>query len=157
MSQKFVNPFGAKYPDDNAEKEVLLQAYGLDKAGEGADRHVLIYWINGENEDTLFMQLVQLSGGIGNYNFYTPCVQAQSKEFHRCNASYPLGMLTRAQRDQIIELAKGTGYERTSTLNSCRTWTRDLLEKMVEVGMISESQFERIDKDVPLKRRVPEA
>ncbi|KAI0079412.1 hypothetical protein K474DRAFT_1617748 [Panus rudis PR-1116 ss-1] len=146
-----------QYPDDDSTKEVLLQADGLEFAGIG-DRHVLICWANGEDSDngTRISQIVQLSGGPGNYNFYTPSVQKQSLQSLKHHTFYSLGHYTRDQRDQIIALAKAIKYDKKSRVNSCRTWTRDLLEAMVNAGMLSQTIFDEIDASVPLKRRVPE-
>jgi hypothetical protein len=38
---------------------------------------------------------------------------------------------------QILETAASVKFSKTSTVNSCRTWTRDMLEAMVVVALIS--------------------
>ncbi|KAI0079415.1 hypothetical protein K474DRAFT_1673436 [Panus rudis PR-1116 ss-1] len=124
--------FADQYPDDNSSKEVFLQAAGLEHAGDG-DRHVLLRWINAVD-----------------------IVKKQSIQSRQSNTFYSLGTFTRAQRDQIIALAKAVKYDKKSRVNSCRTWTRDLLEAMVNAGLISQAKFDEIDQGVPLKKRVPE-
>ncbi|KIJ22696.1 hypothetical protein M422DRAFT_276843, partial [Sphaerobolus stellatus SS14] len=103
-----------------------------------------------------YTQILQLTGGPGNYAFYHPSVNAQSAISLAANTFYNLGTFTRAQRDQIIALALAVKFEKTSHVNSCRTWTRDLLEAMVNVNLISQDKFGEIDQGVPLKKRVPE-
>jgi hypothetical protein len=67
-----------------------------------------------------------------------------------------LGEFTRAQRNRILELARKVKFERKSVVNSCRVWTRDLLEAMVEERLIGQAMFEDVDEKVPLLRRKPE-
>ncbi|KZT01454.1 uncharacterized protein LAESUDRAFT_707385 [Laetiporus sulphureus 93-53] len=145
-----------EYPDDDSTKEVVLQADGLQHAGTG-DRHVLMRWLNKMDGDGAHItQIVQLTGGPGNYNFFTPVVKKQSENSRNSNTFYSLGQYTRVQRDQIITLAKAVQYDKRSRVNSCRTWTRDLLEAMVKAGLLSQTKFEEIDTGVPLRKRVPE-
>ncbi|KAF9237458.1 hypothetical protein BU15DRAFT_48718 [Melanogaster broomeanus] len=150
-----INPYGDQYPDDNSTKEVVLQADGL--VPNPVDRHVLLCWMNGMNADGChYAQIIHLSGGPGNYNFYTPQVKLHPKESQTLNTCFVLGQYTRAQRDQIIALAKAIQFDKKSRINSCRTWTRDLLEAMVNAGLFSKAKFDEIDASVPLKKRVPE-
>lgn len=148
----------AQHPDDNNVKTVFLQAAGKTTAAEGADRHVIIYWENGTEPDgrTKFIQVLQLSGGPGNYNFYPNMMIAQSESECARNTSYVLGHYTRAQRDVTKTLAGNIAYLKTSRINSCRTWTRDLFEVMVAENLITQAQFEYMDVDVPLRKRLPE-
>jgi len=151
-----INPFGDAYPDDSSTKEVELQADGL-VATNPNDRHVLICWTNGTDpEGCRYTQVIHLTGGPGNYSFHTPQVKAYAEESREMNTCYVLGQYTRAQRDQIVALAKAVKFDRKSHINSCRTWTRDLLEAMVGVNLLSKAEFNRIDIDVPLKKRVAE-
>ena len=152
-----VNPYGDRYPDDNSTKEVELQADGLVTAYTG-DRHVLLRWINGADAEqrVYYAQIIHLSGGPGNYNFHTPQVKIHSEASRGADTCYPLGQYTRAQRDQIVLLAKAVGFERRSRVNNCRTWMRDLLEAMVGANLLSNSEFDKIDADVPLIKRVAE-
>ena len=152
-----INPYGDKYPDDNSTKEVELQADGLVTAYTG-DRHVLLRWTNGTDaEGRVYVQIIHLSGGPGNYNFHTPQVKVHSEASRGANACYPLGQYTRAQRDQIIALAKAGDFDRRSRVNNCRTWMRDLLEAMVGANILSKAESDKIDVDVPLIKRVAEA
>ncbi|KIJ22500.1 hypothetical protein M422DRAFT_786429, partial [Sphaerobolus stellatus SS14] len=69
---KFNNPYGDQYPDNNDSKEIFLQSNGLEHAGDG-DRHVLILWLNGQDaQGNGYTQILQLTGGPGNYAFYHP-------------------------------------------------------------------------------------
>jgi hypothetical protein len=151
-----INPYGDQYPDDNSIKETVLQADGLLTAGPGVDRHVLLHWINGIDGSRRYTQIIQLTGGPGNYNFYTPQVKADSEESVKHNVFYKLGQYTRVQRDQIITLARAVNFDKRSCVNGCRAWTRDLLVAMVGAELLSEDKFNEIDVDVPLKKRVPE-
>jgi hypothetical protein len=94
-----INPYGDRYPDDNSTKEIVLQADGLVTAGPGVDRHVLLHWINGLDGSRRYTQMIQLTGGPGNYDFYTLQVKADSEGSVRCKAFYKLGQYTRVQRD----------------------------------------------------------
>jgi len=154
----FVNPYGDQYPDDDSTKEIVLQADGLVTAGPSADRHVLLRWTNGIDESGRhYTQIIQLTGGPGNYNFYTPQVEGNLAESVTSNTFYELGQYTRAQRDKIITLAKAVNFDKRSRVNGCRVWTRDLLVAMIGAKLLSEDKFNEIDVDVPLKKRVPEA
>lgn len=151
-----INPYGDTYPDDNTIKEVALQADGL-VAANPAGRHVLLRWTNGTDADgRCYTQEIQLSGGPGNYGFHTPQVKAHSEESQRTNACYVLGQYTREQRDHIVALAKAVKFDRKSYVNNCQVWMRDLIEAMARAGLLSEAEFNKIDVDVPLKKRVAE-
>ena len=144
------------YPDDERVKTVSLRAAGASYSGIG-DRHVLIQWSNSTSDaDPEPTQILQLSGGVGSYSFFHPYAEMHSSAVTESNTFYVLGDYTREQRDKIIALATAIKYDRRSRVNSCRTWTRDLLEAMVQEGMLTRQVFERIDEDVPLRRRVPE-
>jgi hypothetical protein len=151
-----INPYGNQYPDDNSTKEIVLQADGLVTADPGVDRHVLLHWINGIDGSRRYTQMIQLTGGPGNYNFYTLQVKADSEGSVRCNAFYELGQYTRVQRDQIITLAEAVNFDKRSRVNNCQTWMRDLLVAMVGAELLSEDKFNEIDVGVPLRKRVPE-
>jgi len=153
----FINPHGDQYPDDNSTKEIILQADGLVTAGPNADRHVLLRWTNGIDESGYhYAQIIQFTGGPGNYNFYTPQVEGHLEESMKSKTFYKLGQYTRVQRDQIIALAKAVNFDNRSCVNGCRVWTRDLLVAMIGAKLLSEDKFNEIDADVPLKKRVPE-
>ena len=154
----FMTRLLAQYPDDDGTKPVFLQADGKTTVAEGQDRHVLLYWENGTglNGDLHYIQILQLSGGPGNYNFYPDMMITQSESDRARNTIYELGRFTRAQRDHVKRLAANISYKKTSRVNSCRTWTRDLLEVMVSENLITQEQFDLMDVDVPLRKRLPE-
>jgi len=138
-----INPYGDAYPDDNSTKEVEVQADGLVAANPD-DRHILLCWTNGADaEGRRYTQIGHLSGGPGNYNFHTPQVKAYSEESQEMNTCYVLGQYTRAQRDQIIALAKAVKFDKKSYVNNCQTWMRDLLEVMVGTDLLSEVEFNK--------------
>ena len=145
-----INPYGDKYPDDNSTKEVELQSDGL-MATNPDDRHVLLHWINGTDaEGRVYAQIIHLPGGPGNYNFHTPQVKLHTEASRAANTCYPLGQYTRAQRDQILALAKAVNFDRRSRVNNCQTWMRDVLEAMVGASLLPEAEFDKIDVSVPL-------
>ena len=150
------NPFGDRYPDNDETKEVFLEADGLG-ISESDDRHVLLHWRNGNDErGTRYVQIIHLTGGPGNYQFLPEQVKAQSHASLERNTLYNLGSYSRAQRDQIAALAKAVEFSRKSRVNSCRTWMRDLLLEMVNNNLLALEKFDQVDKEVPLKKRVPE-
>ena len=152
-----INPYGDRYPDDNSVKEITLEADGLVAANPD-DRHVLLHWVNGTDvEGCRYTQTVHLTGGPGNYSFHTPQVKVHSEASLEANASHPLGLYTRAQRDKILTFATAVKFDRKSYVNNCQTWMRDLLEAMVGSDLLSKAEFEKIDISVPLIKRVPEA
>ncbi|KAH9986386.1 hypothetical protein BJV77DRAFT_951119 [Russula vinacea] len=155
--RRALNPFGNKYPDDDKTKEIFLQADGME-IFDPDDRHVLLHWLNG-NDDTAgthYIQIIHLTGGPGNYQFHREQVKAESQASLERNASYNLGSYSRAQRDQIMALAKAVEFYPRSRVNNCQTWMRDLLRAMVGDNLLPSEKFDQVDKEVPLKRRVPE-
>jgi len=151
-----INPYGDRYPDDDSMKEVELQADGLVVLNPD-DRHVLLHWTNGTDaEGRVYTQIIQLSGGSGNYNFHTPQVKMDPEAFRGADTYYPLGQYTRAQRDQIVALAKAVKFDRRSRVNNCQVWMRDLLEAMVGADLLSKAEFDKVDVSVPLIKRVAE-
>lgn len=134
---RFMNDVYSDFPDDDdTTKTVLLQAARLSYPGYG-DRHVLLQWWNGEHADgSIVTQIIQLSGMPGNYAYYSPLAEKKSVESSLENTFFSLGEFTRVQRDRILALANAVRFEKTSTINSCRTWTSDLLEAMVNEGLL---------------------
>ena len=153
--RRALNPFGDQYPDDDSIKEVVLEADGL-VAVNPDDRHVLLRWTNAIADGNRYTQIIHLTGGPGNYNFYTPQVKIHSKQSLQVNATHELGEYTRPQRDQIIALARAVSFSRGLRVNNCQTWMRDLLEAMVGANLPSKTEFDKIDVDVPLKERIAE-
>jgi len=151
-----INPYGDQYPDNNITKEIVLQADGL-VADNPNDRHVLLRWTNGTDlEGKRYTQIIHLTGGPGNYQFHTPQVKIHSDRSIHVNTVHILGDYSRAQRDQIIALAMAVEFNKKSRVNNCQTWMRDLLEVMVNNGLLSSEIFAKLDADVPLKKRVLE-
>jgi hypothetical protein len=102
------------------------------------------------------MQLIQLTGGTGNYAYYSPLAQIYPLASGKVNETWLLGEYTRAQRDEILRLAKETKFVKTSIVNGCRVWTRDLLQEMAKANLLSQETFDKIDKEVPLVVRQAE-
>ncbi|KAI6009726.1 hypothetical protein EDC04DRAFT_2581506, partial [Pisolithus marmoratus] len=133
-----------------------LQADGLAAANPD-DRHVLLHWTNGTDLDrNRYIQIVQLSGGPGNYQFHTPQVKFDSERSLQLNTLHVLGQYTRAQRNQILAHAKTVKFNKKSHVNNCQTWMRSVLMAMVNDGLLSAEIFDKVDADVPLKKAVPE-
>jgi len=153
-----VNPFGDKYPDDDKTKDIVLQADGDMKTSNPDDRHVLLRWLNGQDKETgtRYTQIIHLTGQAGNYQFYPEQVKMQSEESLKKNEFHKLGSYNRAQRDQIVALAKAVEFNPKSRVNNCQTWMRDLLLAMVNDKLLPSETFEEVDKEVPLKKRVSE-
>ncbi|THH07839.1 hypothetical protein EW146_g9187 [Bondarzewia mesenterica] len=145
------------YPDNNDTKEVFLQASGKNYSGTG-QRHVLLCWENLHDQRNFVMQVIQLIGIPGAYQWENVAKFRNKRTFLSGNDVYPMGSFTRDQRDRIIELAGMVEFESTSTVNTCRVWMRDLLEAMMNDATVSLSQikFNEIDKGVPLLKRQPE-
>lgn len=153
LPPRFLNSVYDTYQDDDTVKEVNLQAHGLTYSGVG-DRHVLLQWKNATTEKGPVMQIVQLTGQSGNYSYYVPVAQVCSEESMINNQLFSLGEFSRAQRDEILDLANQVFFSKTSTTNGCRVWTRELLMGMVQTDLISREKFDELDVDVPLVRRV---
>ena len=137
-------------------KEVILHAQGLTYSGVG-DRHVLLQWNIATTAMGLVTQIVQLTGQSGNYSYYVPVAKLRSAQTMLSNQLFSLGEFSRAQRDQILDLARQVVFSKTSTTNGCRVWTRDLLVAMVQAHLISQAKFNEIDAGVPLVKRVADA
>lgn len=162
LPPRFLNSVYDTYPDDDTVKEVTLYAQGLTYSGVG-DRHVLLQWINTAaesatgSETDIVTQIVQLTGQSGNYSYYAPVAKFRSLRSMVGNQTFSLGTFSRAQRDEILNLARHVVFSKSSTTNGCRVWTRDLLEAMVQARLISQAKFNEIDAGVPLVKRVAEA
>lgn len=154
---RFLRDVYSQHPDDDTTKELVLIAKGHAHTPPHGDRHVLIEWSNGltPTGDTVY-QFIQLLGNPGNYAYYSPHAKIGSDLPRSRNTYFTLGEYTREQREEILKMADETPFERRSVVNSCRTWTRDLLGRMVERGLLKKDVFEEIDGKVPLKKRVPE-
>ncbi|KAL5521271.1 hypothetical protein ACEPAG_9194 [Sanghuangporus baumii] len=158
---RFMDSVADDFPDDSSSKDVYVQAEGRKYSGLG-DRHVLLWWTNGtydqgEMTNLPTTQILQLTGHSGNYNYYHPVVKKRKIASMEMNQQFFLGTFTRAQRDKIIELANGVKFSKTSTVNGCRVWMRDLFDAMVRAGLITASTFNTVVVGVPLPQRVAEA
>jgi hypothetical protein len=157
---RFLESVYDTYPDDQSTKEAFIQAANLSFNGFG-DRHVLVWWSNGvdKTSDTPkpVRQIIQLTGQAGNYTYFYPVANSHPPALIQNNFQASLGEFTRDQRDQIIALAKGIAFEKTSVVNECRVWTRDLLNAMVNAKLLSQERFHEIDRTIPLLQRRPEA
>ena len=155
---RFLLDVYAQYPDSAATKQLVLNAKGYTHTPASGDRHVLIEWLNGTTPaGEPVYQFIQLLGNPGNYAYYSPHAKVGSDLPRESNESFVLGDFTREERDTILKMAgEEVKFEKRSVVNSCRTWTRDLLVMMVERGLLSEEVFEEVDRKVPLKKRVPE-
>ncbi|TFK58437.1 hypothetical protein BDN72DRAFT_890428 [Pluteus cervinus] len=140
---RFMNSEHLTHPDDDSVKEVWIQAAGLVYSGV-VDRHVMLWWLNGtyevESDVMPTTQVVQLTGNTGNYHYYCPVVKKRSRGSATSNQQWSLTVQ----------------FTKTSTVNDCRVWTRDLLEAMVSAGLLSAEVFTTIDQEAPLVRRQPE-
>ena len=153
---RFLQSLYATYPDNDSVREVFLQAANITYAGTG-DRHVVIWWWNETGESNPVAQLIQLTGQLGNYSYYAPVAQKIDLQYIARNQQFSLREYTRAERDQILQLATNVVFERKSTTNGCRVWRRDLLEVMVTAGLASQAKFTEVDTGVPLVKRRSEA
>ncbi|OBZ71585.1 hypothetical protein A0H81_08974 [Grifola frondosa] len=102
---RFFNSVHGTHPDDDSIKAVYLQAHGLQWEGLPAHRHVLLWWYNSPNHENPVIQIIQLTGEAGNYNYYSPVVTSLGAESYNTNLQITLGQFSRAQRDRILELA----------------------------------------------------
>ncbi|KZO95452.1 hypothetical protein CALVIDRAFT_599234 [Calocera viscosa TUFC12733] len=159
------------YPDSDAPKPVRVYA---DRVGADAmitgERHVSLNWENApappahsstdtaqkEDAEQVVLQFIQLSGGPGNYAHHTPSAQARPRSWVELTPFWELGTFSRAQRDDILALAKRVKYLRKSRTNSCQVWLRELLEAMMERGLVAEELVSKVEKEIPLKIRRPE-
>ncbi|KAJ3843547.1 hypothetical protein F5878DRAFT_262395 [Lentinula raphanica] len=133
MSRQMSRNYYEFIPDDDTEKDVYLQAHGHNF--DGRERHVVIHWVNGTLADNPVTQIVQLSGIRGRFVFDS---------------------FTRGERQLLLRLADEIEFDKTSVVNGCRVWMRELLLALVREGLISEETFEVIEEEVPLPKRMPE-
>ncbi|GAW05568.1 hypothetical protein LENED_007431 [Lentinula edodes] len=136
------------------KKDVYLQAHGHNF--DGRERHVVIHWVNGTLADNPVTQIVQLSGIRGKFVFDSLVAKLRNPATLESHTQYYLGSFTRAERQLLLRLANEIEFDKTSVINGCRVWMRELLLKMVREKLISEETFEVIEEDVPLPKRMPE-
>ncbi|KAJ8481059.1 hypothetical protein ONZ45_g15434 [Pleurotus djamor] len=113
---RFLQSVHIEYPDDDSTKDVYLQAASLSYPGFG-DRHVLIWWLNAScDEEDDALQVIQLTGQAGNYHYFFPVVERSPTSLRASNQQFVLGTFTRAQREQILNLADEVAFSVTSTV-----------------------------------------
>jgi len=152
------------FADADGSKDVFLLAAGTQDPGLfDHSRQVAVAWVNGAlplqptTSPTLVYQLVQLEKDLHTgYHFTDPYIKPCDPEMMANSLTIPLGNFTLVERDRIIELATEIPYVRSSRVNGCRVWTRDVLLRMVGDGMISWEIYHDACARVPLQRREPE-
>lgn len=145
-----------EFPDNDLTKVVELMAAGHTHDGY-SDRHVSIQWTNGDACGQAVTQIVQLTGQAGNYAYYAPFAERSLPALREKDTIFTLGQYTHAERDRILVLANTAAFEPKSVVNSCRTWTRDILNAIVAESLLSQEKFDEMDTGVPLLKRKPEA
>ncbi|KAI3615626.1 hypothetical protein WG66_011822 [Moniliophthora roreri] len=113
-------------------------------------------WSNGQLANdglkTSVTQVVQLTGGPGSYHYFAPvCKIRNIQSLESDNTRWCIGDFSRAQRDRLLQLAAKINFLKTSIVNDCQVWLRELLEAMKDEGLLDEGLFEQIDKAVHLK------
>ncbi|RDB24365.1 hypothetical protein Hypma_008395 [Hypsizygus marmoreus] len=110
-----------------------------------------------EDAQAPVIQIIQLTGQPGSYAFYHPVAlssRPQNLSIQETqNQIFPLGYLTRAERNQFVEIAKAVKYDRRSVVNGCRVWTRDLLLDAARLGLLDEGTVKAVIEGVPLPVR----
>ncbi|OAX35037.1 hypothetical protein K503DRAFT_399833 [Rhizopogon vinicolor AM-OR11-026] len=140
-----------EYGDDRSDKEVFLQATGLQKDPDpNKPRHVLIYWVNATLSGGIeIWDITQLEPyGHWHQYHYPNTLKVDSIERTR-NQTISLGVFTSEQREQLLEFAADVEYNELST--ESRVWMHKLLAKMVEEKLISLCLFKIIREMVPLR------
>ena len=126
---RYLSSLHVEYPDNDSVKDVVLHAQG--QGGEiSPERHILLQWVNGWSESSMITQVVRLTGQAGSYNYFAPVVKIREPNTNIDNQVIPVGTFTRAQRDQILYLASQVNFLKTSVVNNCRVWLRELLQAM---------------------------
>ncbi|KAJ3727072.1 hypothetical protein C8R42DRAFT_717893 [Lentinula raphanica] len=154
MSRQMSRNYYEFIPDDDTEKDVYLQAHGHNF--DGRERHVVIHWVNGTLADNPVTQIVQLSGIRGRFVFDSLVAKLRNPATLDSHTQYYLGSFTRGERQLLLRLADEIEFDKTSVVNGCRVWMRELLLALVREGLISEETFEVIEEEVPLPKRMPE-
>ncbi|KAF8452658.1 hypothetical protein L210DRAFT_3519266 [Boletus edulis BED1] len=67
------------------------------------------------------------------------------------NATFSLGVLTRDQREAVLECAEDVAYDpRSDDEGQCTTWMSELLKRLVREGLVARGVVEAIMDAVPL-------
>lgn len=147
------NPLSYAYPDDESDKELFLQA---SRPGPFAShrRAVLLYWVNtvfSDGEEV--WQVVRLDRPEENdvHRYVYPdmiVVDGCEREHHD---TFSLGVFSRDQREEVLECADDVGYEERSGEDEgqCLRWMSELLERMVEGGLVGRAVVDAIRDAVP--------
>ncbi|KZV77289.1 hypothetical protein PENSPDRAFT_597211 [Peniophora sp. CONT] len=150
------------FPDNVDDKVLYLQAAGHTKdyqaRGGTGDRHVVLCWDNNRRGIPIdASQMIHLKGSPGGW-YLELAVKQHPPGSATSNTRYTLGTFTRTQRDCVLALAKEINFDERSRVNTCRVWTRDLLEAMAEDHSLplTREKFEELDREIPLLRRKPE-
>lgn len=153
------NPGYNNYPDNNADKEVLVQARGFMTKGLEDQRHVYICWVNeGAGEEnspnpeasSRIWQIIQLGITSGKYVYYYPLLRVRPDSSISQSQTWSLGFLTRDQRETLIGFAEDIPYRQYSHSEGCRFWMARLLDKMRTAGMVGQDLLDIIRQEVPL-------
>lgn len=158
---RFMLSVHESFPDDDIPKQLFLQAHGHESIPAEGDRHVLVWWRNSpcnqkDKNEPVVAQVIQLTGNPGNYAYYAPFVDNRGLVSLESHDQFPLGTFHTTQRVAILGIAEDLVFERTSTVNGCRVWTKDLFAEMVKQGLLSEIVAEDVARRVPLKDRKSE-
>ena len=147
------------FQDDLDPKTVYIQSAGLDKHYHGGERHAMLFWDVSRPEMFAIevSKMVHLTGAYGGWTLSIE-TKRRGADYRQKNEIRALGVFTRGQRDRILTHARSVEFMPWSRVNSCRTWMRDLLKRIVEDRYLplSREQFDYFDRKVPLLRRVRE-
>ena len=149
------------FSDDQSNKQVSLQAAGLKY--EGGGRHVLLTWGNGTDVNSAgakryARQIIQITQDAQGYHYDDePVAKFQSIASQNNNEFFELGDFTRAKRDRVLAIAKGTKFRQDSKVNGCRVWMLDVLQVMLNESLITQEDFNKVFVGVPLVKRKAEA
>jgi hypothetical protein len=143
------------YPDNDAVKEVFLQASGHETKSMETPRHVFLCWKNHEGTqattaDIDYYQILQLEKRGNTYHYCFPLVKARTLASANHHQTWSLGYFTRGQREDILEMAEDVDFVKGSLTEGCRVWTAKLLRKMAGQTMISVGLLAKIREEVPL-------
>ncbi|KAF8491104.1 hypothetical protein JB92DRAFT_3007029 [Gautieria morchelliformis] len=123
----------SEYPDDETHKTVFLLASG-DIA--------FICWRNSQASGCTAHQIIRLRRLSKYSNQYLyPLVGKLDTTLYR---SWKLGEFTRGERDHLLLLAEGVGFEEHLVTNGCREWTSKLLRHMRDAELISRQRLSHI-------------
>ncbi|KAN0094536.1 hypothetical protein V8E55_002823 [Tylopilus felleus] len=150
------NPLSCAYPDDESDKDLFLQVSNTSPS-PSPHRTVLLYWVNTVFDDgEEVWQVVRLhrheDDGAHKYVYPDMLVVegASEREHHQ---TFGLGTFSRDQREAVLECADdvavahgdGDGEGQQSA-----RWMGELLERMVQEGLVARGAVDVIRDAVPL-------